>query len=493
MQIVWSRDAPESVTAPLLAVPLFELDGDPRWRRLLRATGKGLARLAREEGFEARRGQQLLVSSLAPGGGLQATRLLLLGAQAVDVRPEVALAEASAQAARWAADHGLGRWALWVPALPGLSTARLARRAATGALAGAYRPTRRTPGPGGARCSLVWTGPASPDVPAALGWARAAGRGLTLARDLVNAPPNLLTPALFARRARAEARARGIEVEVWGPARLARERCRLHLAVARGSAEPPRLVWLRYRPRRGRSRGHLALVGKGVTFDAGGLALKPQASQLEMKADMAGAAVVLGLLCAAARLALPWTLTGLLPLSENMPDGRAMRTGDVLRSRSGKTVELHHPDAEGRLLLADALDLARGLRPDRLVDLATLTGACKAALGPWVAGLFGTDEVWAGELEAAAARVGEGMWRLPLHPSLASSLRSDSADVRNAGARFGGAIAAALFLKEFVGDTPWLHVDMAGPAFLDREHGLHPRGGTGFGLLSLLELLAPAP
>ncbi|HOX44785.1 MAG TPA: hypothetical protein PK668_14395 [Myxococcota bacterium] len=497
MEIVHERRELEALDAPFFALPVAGLEAAADLgRRLAGFEPRALKRLARAEDFSARAGQSLSLSGRLRGGpGL--CRLVFIGARIdAPASQEVALAEACARAARLAREHGAQEWVLGVPALEGLEPATAIRHAALGALAGGYRWSGVRAG--GRRrverrrvCRLAWTGRDAPGLAQALRAARVGGRALQLARDLVNTPPNLMTPRLFASRAAALAGEHGLQVRLWDRRRLVKERCGLLLAVARGSAEPPCLVRLEHRPRRARARGRLVLVGKGITFDSGGLALKPQAGQLEMKADMAGAAVVLAALAAAAELDLPWELHGLIPLAENMPGGRAMRTGDVVASRDGRTVEINHPDAEGRLVLADALCLARELEPELILDLATLTGACKAALGPTTAGLFSNHDGWCARVEAAAARAGEDVWRLPLGADLRDALKSDTADLRNTGARHGGAISAAMFLREFVGDSAWLHLDLAGPAFLEREHGLHPRGGTGFGLLTLLELLDP--
>jgi leucyl aminopeptidase len=231
------------------------------------------------------------------------------------------------------------------------------------------------------------------------------------------------------------------------------------------------------------------MVGKGITFDSGGLSLKPPASQPDMKSDMAGAATVLGTLQAAYACQVPWNVHGVIPTCENMPDGQACRPGDVFGSLDGKTVEIKNTDAEGRLILADGLAFARSLQPDIIVDFATLTGACAVALGNYTAGVFANDETWADRFLSAAQEAGEDMWRLPLNKRLRSELDSNVADLANLGSRWGGAITAALFLQEFVGDFPWIHVDIAGPAFQEKVSGFHPKGGTGYGVLTMLELL----
>jgi leucyl aminopeptidase len=262
---------------------------------------------------------------------------------------------------------------------------------------------------------------------------------------------------------------------------------RLLLAVNRGSGFEPRVVHLVHKPADAKKK--VVFVGKGLTFDAGGLCIKPAKSMADMKCDMAGAATTLGIVLAAARLALPIEVHGLIGSTENMLGEHAYRPGDVYKSREGKTVEIINTDAEGRLVLADVLDFACSLSPDYLIDHATLTGACMIALGPWTAGLFSNDEGLAQRYLGAADTEGESYWRLPLSTDLRKTMESDVADLKHIGGAFGGAITAALFLKEFVGKSRWLHLDIAGPAFQDRPHGRYPKGGTGFGVATGVRFL----
>jgi leucyl aminopeptidase len=268
---------------------------------------------------------------------------------------------------------------------------------------------------------------------------------------------------------------------------LKAERMGALLGIAQGSERPPWLVVLRYRKAPvGRTLG---LIGKGMTFDSGGLSLKTNEQMVDMKCDMAGAAAVLAAVTAAAELRLPVNLLGVLALVENMPSGRAVKLGDVLTSRSGKTVEILNTDAEGRVILADALNYAADQGADNLLDLATLTGSCMVALGTSVAGLMGNDDAWTGEVLAAAKRAGERAWQLPLWPLYEDALKSDVADLKNApGNRFGGAITAAKFLEQFAGGKLWAHLDIAGPAWVERESAAHDAGGTGYGVRTLVEL-----
>jgi leucyl aminopeptidase len=261
----------------------------------------------------------------------------------------------------------------------------------------------------------------------------------------------------------------------------------LFLAVAQGSTQEPRFIHLSWRPPLARRR--VVLVGKGVTFDSGGLSIKTNEGMLDMKTDMAGAAAVLAAVVAAGEEKIPVEVHALAACTENMPSGSAYKLGDVLRSFDGKTVEINNTDAEGRLTLADALTFGLRLKPDAILDFATLTGACIVALGPHTAGVMGNDEPLASTFLAAAEHAGEEMWRLPLPPRLAEQLKSDIADLRNTGERWGGALTAGLFLKEFVGNVAWIHVDIAGPSSASKDQGHIGKGGTGFGVLSILNYL----
>jgi leucyl aminopeptidase len=320
--------------------------------------------------------------------------------------------------------------------------------------------------------------------------ARAAvvAQAVAVARDLVNEPGGTMTPTAFAARAQAMARTNGFTATVWNRAAIERQRLGGVLFVNRGSTQEPRFVRLDYRPK-GKARGHLALVGKGVTFDSGGLSIKTGQGMMTMKCDMSGAAAVLAAVSAMAALDVPVRVSGWIPLTDNMTGGDASRPGDVFTARNGTTVEVLNTDAEGRLILADALALASDAKPDAIVDLATLTGACMVALGTGIAGLFANDDAWSGTVKAASDRTGERVWPLPLPVDYRSALDSPVADLKNIGGPHGGAITAALFLKEFVTEgIPWAHIDIAGPAFQENEGADHPKGATGFGVRLLLDL-----
>ncbi len=313
------------------------------------------------------------------------------------------------------------------------------------------------------------------------------GQAINLARDLANTPPSDKCPGRLAEQIRTVASDAGIAVQVWDETRIRQERFGGLLGVAAGSENPPSFVILDYH--KGGDTPPIALVGKGVTFDSGGLSLKPSASMEDMKSDMTGAAVVVATMQAVARLGIPVNVTGYLALTENMTGGRALKLGDVLTMRNGKTVEVLNTDAEGRLILADALSFAAENRPAKILDLATLTGACMVALGQKVAGLFSTDDNFAASLISACKLTGERVWRLPLDDDYKEQLKSNVADLKNVGGKWGGAITAAKFLEQFVDGKPWIHLDIAGPSWSDSENSSRDAGGTGCFVRTLVALL----
>lgn len=315
---------------------------------------------------------------------------------------------------------------------------------------------------------------------------QAIGEAINCTRRLVNEPPAIMYPQSFAEQAVELGRAAGLEVEVWDEDKLAAEGCRAMLAVGSGSDRKPRLVRLQYNG--GGDEPPIALVGKGVTFDSGGLSLKPSESMADMKCDMAGAATVVGVLCALAKLRVKQNVIGFCGLAENMVSGSSYKLGDVIETRSGKTIEILNTDAEGRVVLSDTLDVAIGFQPSAIVDLATLTGACMVALGREVAGLMTNDQALCDQLIAAAGDVGEPVWQLPMFELYDEKVKSLVADIKNIGeGRWGGAITAAKFLENFVGDAPWVHIDIAGPAFADSAKPSHDAGATGTMVRTLLQ------
>lgn len=350
---------------------------------------------------------------------------------------------------------------------------------------GAYTFTRhKTEKKPSTIASVVMLDGSDDDASAALTGAT-IGEAVNVARDLVNEPAMGKSPVTLAERATAIAAASGLGIRVLDEHAIAAERLGGLRGVSLGATNPARLVELRYEPEG--ARGFLAVVGKGIVFDSGGLSLKPADSMETMKTDMSGAAAVFASMQAIAALRLPVRVLGIAPLTENMPGGSALRPGDVLEIRNGKTIEVLNTDAEGRLVLADGLSLAAEQRPDLIVDIATLTGAISIALGEKIAGLFGTESAVNRVAEAAEA-AGERVWRMPLPADYRKNIDSDVADMKNTGPRYGGAINAALLLKEFVGDIPWAHLDIAGPARAAEAEHYVPKGGTGFGVRTLVEL-----
>jgi len=446
------------------------------------ATGGLLARLAAAGELGGRRSE--CVPLLAPAG-LAVGQVLVVGLGRREEVDAGVVYRAAATAARHLAGRPRSRVAFL--AEPSWTTPWL-EQAVAGAAVGMVGQDLYRAEPKRTRFGVTqWVGADAATV------ARGAilGDGVNLARRLVNASPDHMYPESFAEEAAAVAGRTGLEIEIWDEERLRRERCAALLAVAKGSARPPRLVLLRYRgrPRQSGDQPDLALVGKGVTFDSGGLSLKPSESMMGMKMDMSGGASVLAAIATIAALKLPIDVVAAVGLVENMTGPAAYKLGDVITARSGTTIEIHNPDAEGRVVLADVLDVVRGLAPRRMVDLATLTGACMVALGYDVAGLFTNDQACCDALAAAARAVGEPVWQLPMYADYGDQIKSDVADIKNVGeGRWGGAITAAKFLERFVGDIPWTHVDIAGPAYAEKPRPWTDGGGTGVMVRSLVEL-----
>jgi leucyl aminopeptidase len=372
-----------------------------------------------------------------------------------------------------------------------LDTASVAQAVAEGLNLGSYRFAKYKGDPKVSKLGEVaLVGPASARVRAAVERGGIVADAVCLVRDLSNEPGGTLTPTAFADAATAVAERAGLDIRVLDAKAISKERLGGLLGVNRGSTEPPRLVELRWEP--ASPRGTVALVGKGITFDSGGLSLKASDGMIGMKSDMGGAGAVLGAMSVVPELAPKVRVLAFLPLTDNMPGGDATRVGDVLTIRNGKTVEVLNTDAEGRLVLADGLSLATEEKPDAIVDLATLTGACMVALGDRTAGLMGNHQGWTDQVRAAADAAGEPVWPLPLPQHLRAAIDSDIADLKNVSSgRYGGALVAGVFLREFVGDgIPWAHLDIAGPAECREDDPELGKGATGFGVRTLVELLS---
>ena len=449
-----------------------------------------LSRVLAAETFDGKAGQS---SHVYTNGRLAAPRVLVVGLGPKKEASAEAVRRAAAHGARRARDLGAVSAAMFLPG-EGVPARQRAQAAAEGAILGAYRFDKYLKEKDGKALGAVAV--VEPDrrqqalarEGVRLGeiWARAT----CAARDLVNEPANLVTPTYLAGRAEEIARAGRLKVRV-----LERDDCATlgmgaFVGVARGSQEPPKFIHLTYAPR-GRARKRVALIGKGITFDSGGLDLKTADGMLRMKDDMSGAAAVLAVFQALPRLRLPLEVHGLIAATENMPSGTAQRPGDIVRAMNGLTVEIGNTDAEGRLTLADALAYAaKEIEPDEMIDMATLTGAVVMALGLGLSGVLGSQDAITERVLAAADAAGERMWRLPLHEEYKDGLKSDVADLNNISSqRGGGAIVAALFMREFTGGIPWVHLDIAGTAFTEKELPLGPKGGTGVAVRTLLTYL----
>ncbi len=477
------------VQADWLIVGVWEGDDLPADIAQLDAKlGGTLAQLRQAEYIT---GKPLELMPLRDLKGVAARRVLVVGLGKRAETDCAALTNAFACATRSLTGKEVGRIAIALPEPPrGLNWEDVAVAAVVGVGQGSQGPGLRKSKPDrfppGELCLVAVSAPAG-EVQRGARRGEAVARAVYLARELVNLPPCDLYPETFAERAVHVAREAGVECTVLDERQIEAERMGALLGVARGSDRPPRFVALRYR--RGPVGRTLGLVGKGVTFDSGGLSLKTNEQMIDMKCDMAGAAAVLGAITAIAELQLPVNVNGYLPLVENLPGGRAMKLGDVLHTRNGKTIEILNTDAEGRLILADALAYAVDQKVNHLVDLATLTGACMVALGVEVAGVMANDDAWRERVLEAGRRAGEKAWPLPMFPHYGELIKSQVADMKNTGGtRYGGAITAAKLLQEFVGDVPWVHLDIAGPAWAEHESATQDGGGTGYGVRTLVEL-----
>jgi leucyl aminopeptidase len=452
-----------------------------------KALAGALSEQAKLGDFKGKNEQTLDLITL---GKLKARRVLVIGIGDEGDLDEARLRSYAATAARAANACNARTLALVVP--DGSAT----RAVAEGVVLGAYRFSKYLTGDRRPKADLRQVhvhrpnGRATAAEKAALKLGQAVADAVCIARDAVNEPPNELVPAGLAALAQGVAQKHKLKIRVLDKRGIKAAGMKLHYAVAQGSANDPRFIHLSYEPRKAKKK--LVFVGKGLTFDSGGLCIKPAPGMGEMKSDMGGAAAVIGLLAAVGAVRPNVEVHGIIGAAENMPDGNAYRPGDVFGSLDGKTVEIINTDAEGRLVLADALAYARKLKPDVLIDAATLTGACVVALGKTCSGFFTGDDKLALELQGAAKTAGESFWRMPLLDELTEQLKSDIADLKHTGDRWGGAISAALFLREFVGQSPWIHCDIAGPALADRARGIVPKGGTGHAVLTFLAFVERA-
>ena len=422
--------------------------------------------------------------------GFKAKRILLAGSGPVEKFTSAELRRVSAAALRHLKSKSVGNIAILLDGA--FSGAEHVEAAVEGAVLGDFEPDRyKTDKKSKKPVEQFTVAVAKNGLDAALARGRATAEAQNLTRELVNEPANRLTPTSLADAARQMAVAQGLECEVLDRDRMKQLGMGSLLGVAMGSAEPPALIVLRYRPAgKSSGTGHLGLVGKGVTFDTGGISIKPADGMEKMKYDMAGGAAMIGTMRALAQLKPPIPVTALIPAVENMPGSRAQRPGDIVTSLSGKTIEVINTDAEGRLILADALTYARTLGCTHLVDAATLTGSIVVALGSVNIGAFGNNDRLVERVLEAARAAGEKMWRMPLDDDYKEQLKSAFADMANVGGRPAGAITAALFLREFADQTPWVHLDIAGTAWLDEAKPYMSKGPSGVGVRTFVNLAA---
>ncbi len=491
MPIAVRRAAPLRHKTPCLVIGVDEGKSmTPLLKELDLILHGALARAVRSGEFRGKGGETLLLSGVKP---LAAERLLLVGLGKGQHGRDERLRQGAGRAAALLQGRRLTSFALVLASFssdsPSFRAAALLRYVI---LLGSYRFDRyRTehadtrPQPLQTVTLLTATAAEVAAATAAVTAAEAVCRGVILARDLVNEPGNVKSPEYLAAQARSVAAAGGMRCSVLEREELEKEGWGALLGVAQGSAREPRLIVLEYQGGKDGERP-IALVGKGVVFDAGGISLKPAEKMDEMKMDMAGAAAVLGTLQAAAALRLPVNLVGIIPAVENLPSGTAYRPGDILTSLSGRTVEILNTDAEGRLILADALTCAKRYNPRAVIDLATLTGACIIALGHHASAVLGNNEALIQALLKAGETSGERLWQLPLWEEYGAQIKSEVADVKNTGGRPAGTITAAAFLQTFAADLTWAHLDIAGTAWEEKGRGDVPKGGTGVGVRLLL-------
>jgi leucyl aminopeptidase len=459
----------------------------------------GCLRAALESGgFRGRKGEALPI--FPAGAGRRKTvarRILLVGGGSASKIGAEALREAAGLAVRSTTSRGAKRIALLTPGLRRGKREQFAQAIAEGLVLGGYRFDGHRGTDPNAPSSLrsvnlvIPAGEPLREIRSAVAAGVVIAESQNVARDLSNEPANTLPPAALARGAQRVARQTGLRCQVMGVPQLTTLKMGGILAVGGGSSRPPRLIVMEYnRPPKNASgrarRPTVCLIGKGITFDSGGISIKPSAAMDEMKHDMSGAAAVVGAMRACALLKLRLHVVGVIAAAENLPSSTAYRPGDVITTYSGKTVEILNTDAEGRVVLADALHFANArFAPDAMVDLATLTGACQIALGPWASGLFANDENLAEEIRAAGEQSSEIAWPMPLLKEHRQAMKSQIADLKNTGGRGGSASTAAGFLQEFVGDTPWVHLDIAGTAWGAKASPTQAPGATGVGVRML--------
>ena len=459
------------------------------WERELTTSGKDLISHLSYEGYTAKKGS---LHAFPTYGKIPAKEIVVCGLGKMTEVTVYDIRVAAARAANYARTHKRTSLALDLTGELGIreSMHEVAKVVVEGVVLGSYRYSKYKSETDTEKAlvevSLITTPGRLQHAVNGVVEGELYAQGTIFARDLINESPTVTTPAYLANVAKQLAKNGDITVEVLEKKEVAKLGMGAYLAVNQGSAEPPKFIKLTYKG----GKKKIVIAGKTITFDTGGLQIKDYKNMETMKLDMSGGAAVLGLFSVIPKLKPKATVIGLLAATENMPGSRAMKPGDIVRAANGKTIEILHTDAEGRLTLADMLSQAVKEKPEAIIDLATLTGACMVALGEEITGLFTNNAKLGNELKRSSEQAGEKLWELPLEKSYRDSIKSDLADLRNISkTRYGGAITAALFLEEFVDDVPWAHLDIAGPAFAEQETPLSPKGGTGFGVRTLLNFL----
>lgn len=458
-----------------------------------KAMGGALTDLLKSKEFEGKPGELVLLHTQKT---IPAKRVLLVGVGKKASAGLDTIRQAMGYAAKRVRQAKATSFTVSVPAFVprDSSVIEVAQAMAEGAILGSYQfnlyRSDLAPGKDVAQMTLLAPEKSSlRDLSEGIRRGTASAEAAVFVRDLCNHPSNVMTPTKIAQEAKAIAKETGVTLKILEQKDMEKLGMGALLGVARGSHEPPKFIILEYHGARKKEDRPVVLVGKTVTFDTGGISLKPAENMEHMKADMTGGAEVLAAIRAAARLKLPLNLVSILPVTENMPGGRAMKPGDIVTTLSGKTVEVQNTDAEGRLILSDGLAYAGRYKPAVLIDIATLTGACVVALGQFAIGMFGTDATLKESVRTAGLRAGERVWEMPLWDEYFEQLKSDVADMRNIGGRGGGMITAALFLSKFAGDWPWVHLDIASTDWSERERAYIPKGPTGIGTRLLIQYL----
>ncbi|MGE5217048.1 MAG: leucyl aminopeptidase [Chloroflexota bacterium] len=490
MEVRFRDTAAERIKTDLLVIPIGEKSLDlPLLRQLDRRLKGDLRRRIEKSKFTGAAGTVLLYPT---GGALPAAHVLLVGLGAMSEIGSDAWRKTGARARKQSSSLGATDCAIYFA--PDRNAEIAAAALVEGALLAGYQFNKyrsNAKPPEEIKFFTLFRPGLKPTaaLQQSVRTAQVIIPGVFLARDLVNEPPSVATARFLGNQATRHCRGRGLTVEVWGKNKIETMKLAGLLAVNRGSHEEPRFITIHYKPTR-KAKKRVTLIGKGITFDSGGLSLKPSKSMETMKLDMAGGAAVIAAMSCLPKLELDIEVTGYVPTTDNLPGHNAQKPGDVIRYLNGKTIEVLNTDAEGRLILADALALAAQQKPDYMINLATLTGACMVALGNQVAGLFSNHQPLADNLLRRSEETGEKLWQLPLVKEYREMIKSSVADMKNIGGAHAGAITAALILQEFVGDVPWAHLDIAGPAFAESDNALGPKGGTGFGVRTLLRFLA---